>query len=127
MPHRSKLAHTFDSTSPLACFGEPAEQARPPKQHRNPLVLALEWQRALDDRDCASRADLARRLGVSRARVTQVLGLLDLAPAVVRSVVALGDPLPGPSISERMLRPLLKLPPEEQRRALQAARSQQVV
>lgn len=44
--------------------------------------------------ECASRADLARKLGVSRARVTQVLGLLELKPEVVE---ALGDPLSTPS------------------------------
>jgi len=75
--------------------------------------------------ECASRADLARRFGVTRARVTQVLGLLGLAPAVVDAVLALGDPLPGPTVSKRMLRPLLRVPAKEQRRLLQAARSQQ--
>jgi hypothetical protein len=72
----------------------------------------------VSDGACASRADLARRLGVSRARVTQVLGLLSLAPAVVAAVAALGDPLPGPTVSERALRPLLGLPAGEQERAL---------
>jgi hypothetical protein len=73
---------------------------------------------AARDGTCASRADVARRLGVSRARVTQVLGLLALAPAVVAAVAALGDPLPGPAVSERALRPLLGLPADEQERAL---------
>jgi hypothetical protein len=60
-------------------------------------------------------------LGVLRARVTQVLRLLDLAPETTEAIVALGDPLPGPIVSERMLRPLLELPSELQERALQAA------
>ncbi len=72
----------------------------------------------LDNGECTSRADLARKLGVTRARVTQVLGLLDLAPQVLEAVVGLGDPLPGPVVNERTLRPLLRLPAEEQRRAL---------
>jgi hypothetical protein len=59
-------------------------------------------------------------LGVSRARVTQVLHLLDLAPETTEAIVTLGDPLPGPIVSERTLRPLLDLPPELQKRALQA-------
>lgn len=37
-------------------------------------VLATEWQRLLDDGVVLTRAELARRIGVSRARVTQVLG-----------------------------------------------------
>ena len=69
--------------------------------------------------ECASRADLARQLAVTRARVTQVLGLLDLAPEVVQAIVALGDPLPRPVVSERMLRPLLKVPAGEQKRTLE--------
>jgi hypothetical protein len=57
-------------------------------------------------------------LCVTRARVTQVLALLELAPEVLDAIVALGDPLPQPIISERMLRPLLNLPAEEQQHAL---------
>lgn len=89
-----------------------------PRPYRNPIAVARDWQRALDDGACASRAALARRLGVSRARVTQVLALLALAPEVLAAIAALGDPLPRPIVSERMLRPLLELPAEEQRRIL---------
>ena len=69
--------------------------------------------------ECASRADLARKLGRSRARVTQVLGLLELTPEVVEALAALGDPLPKPIVTERGLRSLLGLPAEEQKLALQ--------
>ena len=61
-----------------------------------------------------SRAELARHLGVSRARVTQVLRLLRLNSRVLESLVALGDPLPGRAICERVLRPLVNLPVDEQ-------------
>ncbi|MBI4201893.1 MAG: hypothetical protein HY532_02090 [Chloroflexi bacterium] len=61
-----------------------------------------------------SRADLARQLGVPRAHVTQVLRLLDLAPEVTREINTLGDPLPRKIVSERMLRPLVHLPPRVQ-------------
>ena len=67
---------------------------------------------------CASRADLARKLGVSRARVTQVLGLLDLTPEVLDTIVALGDPLPNPIVTERGLRSILKRSAKEQKHAL---------
>ena len=82
--------------------------------------MAREWQDALDRGTCSSRADLARELGVSRARVTQILGPLDLAPEVVHTVVGHGDPLPHPTVTERMLRPLLKLSVERQMARLQA-------
>jgi hypothetical protein len=115
----SRLAYHFEGAAPPGCFEPPRGPARSSKQHRNPIALAQEWQRALDDGECPSRAALARQLGVTRARVTQVLGLLDLAPEVVHAIAALGGPLPRPIVSERMLRPLLTLPAGEQKRALE--------
>jgi site-specific DNA recombinase len=38
-------------------------------------VVAAEWQELLDDGTYASQSELAHRMGVSRARVSQVLGL----------------------------------------------------
>lgn len=67
----------------------------------------------------ASKAELARSLGISRARVSQVLELLDMAPEVVEAITNLGHPLPSPIISERALRPLVHLPVEEQKQWLQ--------
>lgn len=57
-------------------------------------------------------------LGVTRARVTRILRLLDLAPEVLEAVVGLGDPLSDPVVTERSLRPLLRLSAEEQGCAL---------
>ncbi|MBI2935769.1 MAG: ParB/RepB/Spo0J family partition protein, partial [Chloroflexi bacterium] len=84
------------------------------KQHRNPVAVAQEWQALLDTGEVASRAVLARRLGVSRAHVTQVLRLLQLAPEVINSVVALGDPLPSKVIGTHALRTFTVLRHEEQ-------------
>ena len=53
------------------------------KPRRNPICLAREWQQLLDSGVAASRADLARKLGVSRARVTQVLKRLTVLDADV--------------------------------------------
>ena len=69
--------------------------------------------------ECGSRAQLARKLGVTRARVTQVLGLPRLTPEVVEALAALGDPLPKPIVKERGLRLLLNLPAWEQNQVLQ--------
>ncbi|MGQ9601049.1 MAG: hypothetical protein ACUVWZ_16775, partial [Anaerolineae bacterium] len=87
-------------------------------QYRNPIAVAPEGQRLLTEGECASRADLARKLGVTRARVTQVLGLLDLAPGVIEALAALGDPMPRPIVTERGMRSLMKLPAEEQQHAV---------
>jgi hypothetical protein len=40
-------------------------------------LLAGEWQSLIDGGEVRDRADLARRMGVSRARITQVLGARD--------------------------------------------------
>jgi len=51
-----------------------------------------------------SRAELARRLGVSRARVTQWLDLLELPEKVLREAEALGDNWNRQVVTERELR-----------------------
>ena len=61
--------------------------------HRNPVALTREWQALLDNGGVASRAALARQLGVSRAHVTQVLGVLRLPLEEQRKVLAQGDPI----------------------------------
>ena len=48
-----------------------------PKERRDPLKLARYYQSLLDSGKFENRAALARYLGVSRARVTQVLRRLD--------------------------------------------------
>ena len=80
-------------------------------QYRNPIFLARQWQKDLAEGKYCSRADLSRKVGVSRARVTQILNLLKLPCDVIERVSALGDPLPKPIVTERSLRILLdKLP-----------------
>lgn len=39
-------------------------------------LRALEWQRQLDSGEVRSKADIARREGLTRARVTQIMNLL---------------------------------------------------
>jgi hypothetical protein len=90
------------------------------RTYPNPIVLAREWQKALRNGDCTSPAELARNLGISRARVTQVLRLLSLAPEIIDTIATLGDPLPSPIVTERGLRPIVNLPADEQRRRLRS-------
>ena len=73
------------------------------KTFRNPLLYARE----LRDRMLAegiNRAELARRLGVSRARVTQWLDLLELPEQVLRDAEALGDNWGRRVVTERKMR-----------------------
>jgi hypothetical protein len=85
-----------------------------PKQPRDPktprvvelLQKAIEWQALLDSRKMASQAEIARQEGITRARVTQVLGMLRLAPEIQGQILSMPDIVRRPSISERMLRPI---------------------
>ena len=51
-----------------------------------------------------NRAELARRLGISRARVTQWLELLELPEKVLRDAEALGDHWNRRVVTERKMR-----------------------
>ena len=80
-----------------------------------PIALAQEWDLRSEDREVASRAELARQLGVSRAHVTQILSLLSLAPKIQDIILALGDPIYyGQGWGIRTLRSLGRLPTELQ-------------
>jgi transcriptional regulator with XRE-family HTH domain len=101
-----------------AVFELPKDRKRtrnkPPKCYRNPVVMAHEWQNMVSRENCTP-ADLARKLGVSRARVAQILRLLRLAPDVLQQIAELGNPLPTPAITECILRPIVDLSPNDQR------------
>ena len=47
------------------------------------LQQAAEWRRQLDSREVASQAEIARREGISRARVTQVIRFLRVMSGTV--------------------------------------------
>ena len=51
-----------------------------------------------------SRADLARKLGLSRARVTQILNLLGLPELLISEIEGMGDHWSRQLVTERQLR-----------------------
>lgn len=57
---------------------------------------------------------MAKSLGYSRARITQLLNLLSLSNQVLEQIRASGDYWVRPLVTERMLRALLALQEEEQ-------------
>ena len=89
------------------------------RQYRNPIHLAMEWQRTITLGEYSSPAALAYHLGISRARVTQIMNLLKLSPEVVGMISSLGDPICGPIVAERRLRSLLVLSAEQQKAQLE--------
>ncbi len=86
------------------------------------LRKALVWRQELDAGTVAIQADIARREGVTRARVTQVLMLVRLAPGIQERVLALPATAERPVISERPLRPITRIEnPTQQIKAFDAA------
>jgi len=65
------------------------------------LALAHHWQGLIRSGAVRDQADLARLVGVSRARITQVMSLLWLAPAIQEAVLECNV-----GIAERALRDL---------------------
>jgi len=66
----------------------------------------MEWQRQLDAGEADTRAEIARREGVTRARVTQVMALLRLAPEIQEHILAMPESVGRAAITERALRPI---------------------
>ena len=107
-PNKS-IGRTFRAVFelPSARKGKNPAKCKSLRTYRNPLFLALEWKKMIESGDYASQTDLARDLGISRARVNQMLRLLKLPPKIQESVIRMGDPLPSRKITERRLRTLL--------------------
>jgi hypothetical protein len=89
----------------------PRGNPKPPKEPKIPRVVellrkAIEWRGLLESGQIASQADIAHREGITRARVTQVMGLMRLAPEIQEHLLSMPNCIRRPSVSERMLRPI---------------------
>ena len=84
---------------------------KPPLEPKTPRVVELlrkanEWNALLESGTIASQAAIARREGVTRARVTQIMGLLRLAPEIQEKILSSPGTLHCRYVTERMLRPI---------------------
>jgi hypothetical protein len=92
------------------------------------LRLAQEWQRQLDDGEIESQAAIARREGITRARVSQIMSLLRLAPKIRELLLSGADGDESSMLSERILRRVVHAKTEQQQmqelgRALSSSKS----
>jgi hypothetical protein len=83
---------------------------KPPREPMTPRVVellrkAIEWQALLESGEASNQAAIARREGITRARVTQVMGMLRLAPKIQEHILSMPEMVGRPAISERALRP----------------------
>lgn len=81
---------------------------RRPARVAQALALAHRLQAAIDRGDYRDRAELARQLGFTRARVTQLLDLLLLAPDIQGRVLVLEAVDGVEPMAERALRNLVR-------------------
>ena len=82
---------------------KPREVAKTPRVVEL-LRKAIEWQALLESGKIASQAESARQEGITRARVTQVMGMLRLAPEIQEQIQSLPDIAGRSPVTERMLR-----------------------
>ena len=80
------------------------------------LRQAAEFRRLLDAGEVESRAELARRAGVSRARVTQVMGVWRLHRPVVEHLRAMAERGEPCDVGEHEVRALVARSEVEQDR-----------
>jgi hypothetical protein len=82
---------------------------KPPKKSETPRVVellrkAIEWQTLLESGKISNQADIGRREGISRARDTQIMALLRLAPEIHEQILSMPAVAQRHSVSERILR-----------------------
>jgi hypothetical protein len=70
------------------------------------LRKVIEWQTLLESGKIASQVDIAIREGITRARVTQAMGMLRLAPEIQEQILSTPVAVRRPLITERVLRPI---------------------
>ena len=91
--------------------------------YRNPIYIAREYKCIIDNRQVKNQSGLARKLVISRARVTQILNLLKLDLSIIQELEKLGNPLKSRIITERMMRPYSNKSFREQKKLLNILRT----
>ena len=70
------------------------------------IVLAYQIEQAVREGRARDYAHVARQIGMTRARVSQIMSLLRLPPALLERLL-LADPGHLPRLTERQLRPVI--------------------
>ena len=106
----------FRNQSPVFLVGKKRVSAV--EKYSNPLKMALKYREMLDQGQADSQADLSRILGVSRAKVTQILNLLRLDDEIKGFMMDLKEADTRLQLlTERKLRSLVQMPGGAQRMA----------
>jgi hypothetical protein len=105
--HRIRARQSWSLTTQAP--PSPPAPVRRPARIALMLALAHRLQRDIDRGVLTDRAELARTLGVSRPRITQLLALLLLAPDIQEELLHLEAVDGIEPMSERALRPLQRM------------------
>lgn len=97
---------------------KPPAEPEPPRIPRitRLMALAIKFQDMVDHGEVSDYADLARLGFVTRARLTQIMNLLLLAPDIQASLLM--QDAAGEGIPERLIRPLVAVPMWDHQRLL---------
>ena len=75
------------------------------------LALAHRWNRLIEEGVVANRAEIAATMGLSRARVTQIMDLLYLAPDIQEEILLPPNgEKPELNVPDRAMRPITRIP-----------------
>lgn len=98
-------AQLVHAVTPRRCKPKPSKE---PKTARVVELLrkAIEWQTLLESGKIANQAEIARREGITRGRVTQVMGMVRLAPEIQEKILTPAGTFHSRPVTERMLRPI---------------------
>ena len=107
----------------LTALPEHRSTTKAPKEPKTPRVVELlrtahEWQALIESGEVRNQADIARREGITRARVTQIMAMLRLTPEIQEHILAMPEAVGRPAVSECAVRPIAHLAdPKMQNRA----------
>ncbi len=82
---------------------------KPPEEPRTLRVVellrkAIEWKAQLESGQIANQAEVAHREGITRARVTQVMSMLRLAPGIQDAILSMPNNARRKPVTERWAR-----------------------
>jgi hypothetical protein len=106
-----------DSKARRDHFPNSGDRARIPRITRL-MALAIKFQQLVDRGEVRDYADLARLGYVTRARITQIMNLLNLAPDIQEAILDMAASVENTTLAERQFRSIAKIVPwTHQRRA----------
>jgi len=98
----------YDSFKRRRKIGIGLKPEKPPKIKANPILQALKFQEILSSKKAKSKNELAKKIGLSRVRITQIMNLLKLNPEIIQRFSSF-EPAAFNFLTERRLRPLTRI------------------